>query len=117
MLEWLRFTASAVFLLIGLFVLLSGVVGIFRFRQALSRVHAAALIDTLGIASICLALIIADGFTVNSLKLFAAAAFLWLTSPVSSHLIGRMEITTNDLIGQDMRVDAPELVHSEKEGF
>ena len=116
MLDWIRFVLSAAFLLLGLFVMLSGVLGIFRFRQALSRMHAAALLDTLGIASVALGLMIADGFTVNSLKLFVMAAFLWLTSPVSSHLIGRMEVATNDRLDRDMTVDAPELVEDEKEG-
>ena len=36
-------------ILAAVFVLLSAVLGIFRFRYALSRIHAAALVDTLGI--------------------------------------------------------------------
>ena len=61
MLDWIRFVLSALFLLLGLFVLVSGVLGVFRFRQTLNRIHAAALIDTLGIASVFLGLIIAEG--------------------------------------------------------
>ena len=117
MLDWIRFVLSALFLLLGLFVLVSGVLGVFRFRQTLNRIHAAALIDTLGIASVFLGLIIAEGLTLVSLKLFAVTAFLWLTSPVSSHLIARMEVTCNDALDQDMRVDAPEMVRGEKEGL
>ncbi|MBR6028980.1 MAG: monovalent cation/H(+) antiporter subunit G [Clostridia bacterium] len=116
MLEWARFVLSALLLALGLFVLASGVLGVFRFRQTLSRVHAAALVDTLGIASMFAGLIVAEGFTPASLKLLAVVAFLWLTSPVSSHLIGRMEVTVNDALEKDMRVDDPEAVRREKEG-
>ena len=46
--EIIRFGISAALTLAGLFVLVTGVVGVFRFRYALSRIHAAALLDTLG---------------------------------------------------------------------
>ena len=49
MLELIRFVLSALFTLAGLFVLVSGVVGVFRFRYSMNRMHAAALGDTLGI--------------------------------------------------------------------
>ena len=48
MLDLLRFAVSLVLTLGGVFVLISGVVGVFRFPYALSRIHAAALGDTLG---------------------------------------------------------------------
>lgn len=43
MLELIRFVLSALFTLAGLFVLVSGVVGVFRFRYSMNRMHAAAL--------------------------------------------------------------------------
>jgi len=36
------------------------------------------------------------GISFTTLKLALVAAFLWLASPVSSHLISRMEVTTNE---------------------
>ena len=42
LLEGLRFVLSAALSLAGLFVLISGVVGLFRFKYALSRIHADA---------------------------------------------------------------------------
>ena len=41
---------------------------------------------------------------------------LWMTSPVSSHLIGRMEITINDELEKDMTVIDRQSVQKEKEG-
>ncbi len=115
MLEIIRFILSLGCILGGLFFLLSAVVGIFRFRYALSRIHAAALIDTVGIFLMLLGVIIATGFTVASAKMLVVIGFLWLTSPVSSHLIGRLEVTINDDLDKDAAVMDPAYVEHEKE--
>lgn len=116
MLETIRFILSALLTLAGLFVLISGVVGVFRFKYALSRIHAGALFDTLGILLMLLGVIVAEGFTIASLKMVLVIAILWLTSPVSSHLIGRLEITINDELDKDMLVTDRRVVEHEKEG-
>lgn len=116
MLEIIRFIISALLTLAGLFVLISGVVGVFRFKYALSRIHAGALFDTLGILLMLLGVIVAEGFTIASLKMVLVIAILWLTSPVSSHLIGRLEITINDELDKDMLVTDRRVVEHEKEG-
>ncbi len=116
LLEGLRFVLSAALSLAGLFVLISGVVGLFRFKYALSRIHAAALFDTLGIVLMLLGVMVATGFEVATLKMLIVICILWMTSPVSSHLIGRMEITINDELEKDMAVLDKRTVRHEKEG-
>ena len=111
----IRFALSAVLTLGGLFCLLSAVVGVNRFRYALSRIHAAALIDTVGILLMLLGVICATGLNVTSAKILVVIAFLWLTSPVSGHLIGRMEITINDDLDKSMAVIDRETVEHEKD--
>lgn len=115
-LEVIRFALSAVCTLGGLFAILSGIVGVFRFRHAMSRLHAAALLDTAGLLLMLLGLMIAEGLTVTTLKMAALIAFLWLTSPISSHLIARMEVTINDELEKDMDVLDKAMVKHEKEG-
>ena len=114
-LDIIRFVLSAVLTLGGLFCLLSAVVGVNRFRYALSRIHAAALMDTVGILLMLLGVIVATGFTVASAKMLVVIAFLWLTSPVSGHLIGRLEVTINDELDKDAEVTDREYVQHEKE--
>ena len=116
MLDFLRFAVSLVLSLGGLFVLISGVVGVFRFPYALSRIHAAALGDTVGIAMMLLGVMVAEGFSVITLKLLVVMVFLWLTSPVASHLIGRMEVTINDELDVSMTFEDRDAVWHEKEG-
>lgn len=115
MLEWLRFGISAALTAGGLFVLISGVFGLFRFKYALNRIHAAALVDTVGILLMLGGVMVAEGFTNATLKMVVVIAFLWLTSPVGSHLIGRLEVTVNDNLAAHMNICDPDMVHREKE--
>lgn len=94
--EWLKFLAGAVFLLAGMAIFIIEMIGVFRFRYVLNRMHAAAMGDTLGIGSCLLGLILMNGFSFTSLKLFVVIVFLWFSSPVSSHLVARLEVVTNE---------------------
>jgi Multisubunit Na+/H+ antiporter, MnhG subunit len=115
MLDWIRFALSAVLTVFGLFVLITATLGLFRFRYVLNRIHATALADTLAVLTILAGLALAWGFTPVSLKLLAVVAFLWLTSPVASHLIGRLEVTVNDQLPLEMQVEDSRFVSVEKE--
>lgn len=94
--EWIKFIVGAVFLLIGLAIFILELIGVFRFKYVLNRMHAAAMGDTLGIGCFLLGLIIMNGLNFTSLKLFLVIVFLWFSSPVSSHLIARLEVTTDE---------------------
>ena len=115
MLDWIRFALSAVLTVFGLFVLVTATLGLFRFHYVLNRIHATALADTLAVLTILAGLALAWGFTPVTLKLLAVVAFLWLTSPVASHLIGRLEVTVNDQLPQEMQVGGSRCVASDKE--
>ena len=65
--------------------------GVFRFRYVLSRMHAASLADTMGLFLVLLALAVLSGFTVMTAKLVIVWIFMWIASPVATHLIARME--------------------------
>jgi len=104
MLEWIRFILSAALIISGLVVMCLGVIGVYRFKYVLNRMHAAAMNDTMGIGLVMLGLIVMSGFTFTSLKLLLVIIMLWLSSPVSSHLIGRLEVTTNEDISKHMEV-------------
>ena len=95
-LEWIRFVAGVGLLLAGLGFFVLQIFGVFKFRYVLNRMHAAAMGDTLGIGISLTGLIILSGLNFTSLKMALVIAFLWLASPVSSHLISRLEVSTNE---------------------
>ena len=49
MLEWIRFLAGAALLVCGLGIFTVELIGVYRFKYVLNRMHAAAMGDTLGI--------------------------------------------------------------------
>lgn len=92
--EMFRFVLGSAFLLIGMVVFAIEVFGIFRLNCALNRLHSAALGDTLGISSCMIGLMIMEGVTFTTLKMALVILFFWMASPVSSHLLANLEITT-----------------------
>lgn len=95
-LEWVRFAAGIGLLLTGLGIFVLQIFGVFKFRYVLNRMHAAAMGDTLGIGVSLTGLIFLSGWNFTSLKMALVIVFLWLASPVSSHLISRLEVVTNE---------------------
>ena len=98
--EWMRFILGALLVMFGLFLFAIEVFGSYKFDFVLNRMHAAAIGDTLGIGICMLGLIFFSGFNFTSVKILLVIIFLWIVSPVSSHLIARFEVTTNDKIAE-----------------
>lgn len=94
--KWIQFLAGAALLLCGMSIFVLEMIGVFRFKYVMNRMHAAAMGDTLGIGFSLMGLIIMSGWSFTSLKLLCVIIFLWFSSPASSHLIARLEITTNE---------------------
>lgn len=94
--EWTRFILGLGFLLFGVMIFVVEIFGVFKFKYVLNRMQAAATGDTLGIGVSLLGLMILSGFQFVTLKLGLIIVFLWCASPVSTHLISRLEYTTNE---------------------
>ena len=105
-LEWIRFLAGVGLLLIGMGIFVLQLLGVFKFQYVLNRMHAAAMGDTLGIGVSLTGLIILSGFNFTSLKMALIIVFLWLASPVSSHLISRLEVVTNEHLAEHCELPA-----------
>ena len=99
-LEWIRFGAGVGLLLLGVGIFILELFGVFKFKFVLNRIHAAAMGDTLGIGASMTGLILLSGFNYTSLKMALIIVFLWLASPVSSHLISRLEVVTNEHLAE-----------------
>lgn len=95
-LEWIRFFIGTGLLLCGMGIFIVEIYGIFHLDYVLNRMHAAAMGDTLGISFSMIGLMVLNGFGFTTLKMVLIVVFLWFASPVSSHLLARLEITTNE---------------------
>ena len=96
MLEYLRLFLFGVLLLAGLVIQLTAVLGVNRFRFAVNRMHPAGMADTLGLLLMALAAVVYAGFDWITVKILFVVALFWITSPVCSHLIGRLVRETDE---------------------
>lgn len=104
--EIIRFIIGSIFMLIGLGLFVVEIYGVFHFKYVLNRMHAAAMGDTLGISMSLLGLMIFSGWNFTTLKMALVIIFLWLASPVSSHLIARLEVTTNEELKEHCEIES-----------
>lgn len=104
MIDIICFVLGTVLILIGLFVIVGSVIGNYKFNYVLNRMHVSAMSDILGLLSVLLGLFLYRAFDISSLKLVLVILFFWLTSPVSAHLLARMEVLTHENLDDDMEV-------------
>lgn len=87
---------SAVFLVLGAFLSLAAGVGLLRFPDALSRMHAATKPQILGLVFIVAAIALENRSWSTLLPLLPVVVFQMLTSPISAHMVGRAAYRTNN---------------------
>ena len=103
--KWIQFGAAALLLVSGLVFMILAVFGVNKFHRALNRMHAAAMGDTLGILFVILGLVALRGISMDSLKLFLVILFFWIASPVSGHMLSRLEVMTDENLGELLLID------------
>jgi multicomponent Na+:H+ antiporter subunit G len=81
--------ASSILISIGVLFLLLGAIGILRFPDCYTRMHAAGKCDTLGSLLIVGGIALYHGFSLGSAKILFIAVFIFLTSPTATHAIAR----------------------------
>ncbi len=103
--ETLRFWLSAGCMGFGILCILFAIFGVYKFRFVMNRMHCAAIIDTLGIAGIVVGLMLAGATKDYLPKLLVVILILWVGSPIASHLVGRLEISTEAHLEQHMEME------------
>lgn len=98
-------TAALVLILVGALLCLTAAIGLLRFHDVPTRLHAATKPQVLGFLLICLAIAL-------SVRSWAAVAFLipialiqLATAPLSAHMVGRQAYRNRTLDEEAMYVD------------
>jgi len=76
----------------GLLFMLIGTIGTYRFKSFYSRILAASKVDLVGEVTVLFGLIVLNGFSQYSLKLFFIIMLLILINPLVSHMIVRSAV-------------------------
>ena len=104
MLEWIRFILTAVLLIVGLFLMATGVIAQYRFKYVINRMHGASMGDSLGLFLVVIAMCVSAPDIWTVIKLLLVSFFIWITSPTGGHLIARLELTSNEHPENEMEV-------------
>ncbi|HSV30847.1 MAG TPA: monovalent cation/H(+) antiporter subunit G [Atribacteraceae bacterium] len=77
------------FLVLGALFFLLGTIGLLRFPDVYTRLHAVTKCDTLGLGLILVGLMLYEGATLTSVKIAFIIIFVFLTSPTAAHALAR----------------------------
>lgn len=80
---------STILLISGAFFSISGAIGIFKFPDFFTRVHAASVTDSISTILLVAGLLLQTSFDINTAKLLFILVFLLITSPTSSHALAK----------------------------
>ncbi|MCU1407883.1 MAG: Na+/H+ antiporter subunit [Glaciihabitans sp.] len=97
--------AAAVFLLLGAFLSVAAGVGLLRFPDALSRLHAATKPQILGLLFVVVAIALEAHSWSTLLALAPVMLFQILTAPISAHMVGRAAYRTGNFQKDLLLVD------------
>ena len=77
------------FLLAGFFFTAVAAIGVLRFPDFYTRMHASGKADTLGISLSLVGLALYEGFSLLGIKIMFIVIFVFLTNPVGTHVLSR----------------------------
>ena len=80
---------STIFIIAGLFFVLVGTIGLLRFPDFYTRMHATGKCDTLGEGLMLVGLMVYQGFDLISVKMLFLVIFIFVANPVATHAIAR----------------------------
>ncbi len=80
---------SGLLLITGIFFGLTGAIGLFKFPDFFTRVHAASITDSISAILILGGLLLQTSFDINTAKLLFILIFLLITSPTASHVLAK----------------------------
>lgn len=82
LLSWISLLAGSTFLIIG-------TIGLIRFPDFFTRLHASSIVDTLGCIFIMVGLMLQAGLSIITVKLMLIVIFILFTSPTAAHALAK----------------------------
>lgn len=85
----IREIISGILIFSGCFFVLVSAIGVLRLPDFYSRIHAGSSADSLGQTLLISGLIIYEGFTFTSIKMFFIIVFIYMVNPTAAHAIAK----------------------------
>jgi len=85
---------SAIFMLGGIFFFFTATVGLLRFPDFFTRLHATGKGDTLAVLLCLIGIAIYEGVSLTALKIVFIAVFMAMAQPTATHAISKAAMRT-----------------------
>lgn len=86
----IRNILTIIFLVLGFLCFLITAIGVFRFKDFYSQLHAAGICEAAGLLLCSIGLFIYEGLTPTGIKIFTIFMALFIASPIGTHIIARV---------------------------
>jgi multicomponent Na+:H+ antiporter subunit G len=83
------YIAGNIIIFIGILFMLFGIIGIFKFKNFYARILVTSKIDTVGVFTIIIGLVVKHGFGFFSLKLLLLTVLMIIINPLVVHMTAR----------------------------
>lgn len=101
MIDWI----AAILMVSGGFFCLVAGIGVIRFRDVFSRMHAATKAGTLGLALICVGVMVEAQTWLQVVEALFVFLFMIASAPIGAHLIGRAAFRTRVPLDPRTQID------------
>jgi len=85
----MRSVAGHILIYLGIFFVMAGTLGLFRYRNFYARILLSSQIDTVGFLTLMAGVIIRSGFNFFSAKILLICLLGLIISPLNTHVIAR----------------------------
>jgi len=93
-LETAQQVLSWIFILSGSFFVIVGALGVLRFPDFWSRLHAASITDSAGVILLLIGMALQVGISLIAVKLIIIGVFLFITGPTSTHAVANAALVS-----------------------
>ncbi|MGX1933590.1 monovalent cation/H(+) antiporter subunit G [Microbacterium resistens] len=102
-------TAVLILILLGAVLCLTAAIGLLRFRDVPTRLHAATKPQVLGLLLICVAIALSQrsvmGILLGALLVVPVVLMQFATAPLSAHMVGRQAYRNDTIDRRELVVD------------
>jgi len=99
--EWI----SAIFMVLGAIFILLSALGVLRFPDLYSRMHAATKASSFGVALMLIGISIWMPIPYIIIEAILIILFIYITAPIASHMVGRVAHLLNVKVGDENCID------------
>ena len=82
-------TIGSLFIVLGAFFIISGMVGLVRFPDTFTKLHAASVAEVVGIPITLIGLAMIQSKFPDAAKILALIPIIWILGPVAQHALAK----------------------------